>query len=107
MNIEQIEPRLFGDTLPGDKTGYQTYLKPVFPGKHICALWANIAQVIFLCSVVSMLTYWDNIDETIFQCNVFPAWPTRQCVRVVSNLLILVSPAGTTTVCTRENFFKI
>ena len=64
MNTQQRELRLFGDILLGDKTGYQTYLKqqPVFLGKRVCALWVNVAQIFFLCSVVSMLTYLDNID---------------------------------------------
>ena len=56
MNTEQIELRLFGDILPGDKTGYQTYLKlqPVFLGKHIylCALGQHCTNI-FLCAVLS------------------------------------------------------
>ena len=36
------------------KPGFQTYLKqPVFLRKYICALLANITQVILLCFVVS------------------------------------------------------
>ena len=61
-NIQQKEPRLFGDIYPVKKTGYQIYLKqPVFLRKYICALWVNIAQVIVVCNVVSD-TYLDNID---------------------------------------------
>ena len=45
-NIEHKEPRLFGDIVPG----HQTYLKQLVSlRKYICALWAIIVQVIFLC----------------------------------------------------------
>ena len=51
------------------KNSWQTYLKqPVFLRKYICALWPNIAQVTFLCIVVSDVFGWHWLDNILMQC---------------------------------------
>ena len=81
VNIERKEPRLFVDVVPSQKTGYQKYLKVqlVFLWKYICALWANVAQVIFSSSILSQ-AYLDSTDLIKFLCNVVPAWWAQHCI---------------------------
>ena len=53
-NIEQKQPRLFSDLyLVKKEATKHLKLQPVVLQKHVCVLWANIAQVVFLCNFVS------------------------------------------------------
>ena len=44
----------------------------IFFQKHICTLWTNIAEVIFVCNVVSHV--FGQLDKTIFLYHVVPVW---------------------------------
>ena len=55
----------------------------VFLQKYVCVLWANIAQALFLCNVVSDISGQHWLDNTSMQCclsNVNAMWSIQHCI---------------------------
>ena len=68
-----------------EKLDQNNILQVIFPWEDDCVLWANIAQVIFVCNAMMYLDNigqmiflwnagipWDNIAQSFYLCNVVP-----------------------------------
>ena len=102
-DIEQKEPRLFRMLYPAKKQATSHLkLQPVFLRKHVCALWVNTVQVVFLCNVsegsiqhfIGVFPHkhcrsaiWANIALVISLCSV-GSDISRQICRLFTELLV-------------------